>query len=47
MADVAVKAIMNSAKTKEKGSIGGGKIFVVPLESAVRIRAGGENDGAL
>ncbi len=47
MADVTVKAIMNSAKSKGEGSIGDGKIFVVPLERAIRIRTGEENDSAL
>jgi nitrogen regulatory protein P-II 1 len=33
--DAVVKAILSSAKT---GKIGDGKIFVIPVESAVRIR---------
>ncbi len=40
--DAAVKAIVDAAKT---GKIGDGKVFVIPVESAVRIRtdeAGGE-----
>ncbi|GGK29427.1 MULTISPECIES: P-II family nitrogen regulator [Salinarimonas] len=37
----AVEAIANAART---GQIGDGKIFVVPLEKAVRIRTG-ETDG--
>ena len=41
LADAAVEAIMNSAKT---GQIGDGKIFVTALEKAVRIRTG-EIDG--
>ena len=41
LADAAVEAIMNSAKT---GQIGDGKIFVTTLEKAVRIRTG-EIDG--
>jgi nitrogen regulatory protein P-II 2 len=40
--DKTVEAITGSAKT---GQIGDGKIFIVPLEAAVRIRTG-ENDVA-
>lgn len=39
-----VEAITASAQT---GRIGDGKIFVVPVESAVRIRTGERNDAAL
>ena len=42
IAEAAVAAIVNSAKT---GKIGDGKVFVLPVESAVRIRTeetGGE-----
>lgn len=42
IAAAAVKAIVDAAKT---GKIGDGKVFVIPVESAVRIRteeAGGE-----
>ena len=35
--DAAVQAIVNSAKT---GKIGDGKVFVSPVEEAVRIRTG-------
>ena len=40
----AVDAIVRAAKT---GEIGDGKIFVLPLESAVRIRTGEKGDQAL
>ena len=40
----AVEAIIRAAKT---GEIGDGKIFVLPLESAVRIRTGEKGDQAL
>jgi nitrogen regulatory protein P-II 2 len=43
-ADAAVEAITNTAKT---GKIGDGKVFVVPVEAAVRIRTGEANDDAL
>lgn len=39
-----VEAITNAAKT---GRIGDGKIFVVPIESAVRIRTGERDESAV
>lgn len=33
-------AIVRAARTGEQGAVGDGKIFVVPLEEAVRIRTG-------
>ncbi len=42
--DAAVQAILSSAKT---GKIGDGKIFVVPVERAVRIRTGETGDEAI
>jgi len=39
-----VEAITNAAQT---GRIGDGKIFVVPIESAVRIRTGERDESAL
>jgi nitrogen regulatory protein PII len=44
MAERAVDTIRNAART---GNIGDGKIFVFPLESAVRVRTGETGDGAL
>ena len=41
MSDAVIEAISSKAKT---GQIGDGKIFVTPLEHAVRIRTG-ESDG--
>jgi nitrogen regulatory protein P-II 2 len=43
-AERAVEAIVAAART---GQIGDGKIFVTPLESAVRIRTGETDDDAL
>ena len=43
-ADSAVQAIQEAAKT---GEIGDGKIFVLDLESALRIRTGEANEEAL
>ena len=39
-----VKAIQDNART---GQIGDGKIFIIPLEKALRIRTGEENGDAL
>lgn len=44
MIDDAVQAIINAAKTEK---IGDGKIFVSPVEQAIRIRTGEEGDDAL
>ena len=40
----AVETIVNAAKT---GKIGDGKVFVIPVEQAVRIRTGEKGEGAL
>src|SRR5882672_4151504 len=40
----ATEAIIRAAKT---GEIGDGKIFVIPLESATRIRTGEKGDAAI
>ncbi|KAA5804465.1 P-II family nitrogen regulator [Alkalicaulis satelles] len=42
--DAAVEAIINAAQT---GRIGDGKIFVLPVEAAIRIRTGETGDDAL
>jgi nitrogen regulatory protein P-II 1 len=42
--EAAIEAIINAAKT---GKIGDGKIFVLPIEQAIRIRTGEEGDDAL
>lgn len=44
LVDEVVEAIMSSAQT---GRIGDGKIFVLPLEEAVRIRTGERGEEAL
>jgi nitrogen regulatory protein P-II 2 len=44
IADQAIDAIAAAAKT---GQIGDGKIFVTPLDQAVRIRTGETDDSAL
>jgi nitrogen regulatory protein P-II 1 len=43
-ADASVEAIMRAANT---GKIGDGKIFVGPVESAVRIRTGERDEAAI
>lgn len=42
--DVAVEAILKSAKT---GKIGDGKIFIYPVEQAIRIRTSEQDDEAI
>jgi nitrogen regulatory protein PII len=44
LVEAAVKAIVSAAKT---GKIGDGKVFVLPVESAVRIRTDEEGAAAL
>jgi nitrogen regulatory protein P-II 1 len=44
IAQEVVNAIIKTANT---GQIGDGKIFVMPLEKAIRIRTGEENENAL
>ena len=39
-----LEAIIRGART---GSAGDGKIFVIPVESAIRIRTGDKNEGAI
>src|SRR3984957_18448103 len=38
--EATVEAIVHAARTSMTGAIGDGKIFVLPLEDAVRIRTG-------
>jgi nitrogen regulatory protein P-II 1 len=44
LVDAAVEAIQKAAHT---GKIGDGKIFVLPIEHAVRIRTGEKDDSAI
>lgn len=44
LASQAVEAIISSART---GKIGDGKVFVIPVEDAIRIRTGEHQDKAL
>ena len=38
--EAAIEAIVGAARTGDTGTVGDGKIFVIPLEDAVRIRTG-------
>lgn len=38
--DTTVEAILTGAKSSDGGAIGDGKIFVLPIEEAVKIRTG-------
>ncbi len=44
LVDPCVEVIMNSAKS---GKIGDGKVFILPVERAIRIRTGEEGDEAV
>jgi len=44
LVDKAVQAILGAART---GKIGDGKIFILPVEEAVRIRTGERGDDAI
>ncbi len=44
MAEETLEAILSSAKTN---SVGDGKIFVIPIEKAIRIRTGEVDDEAI
>jgi len=46
-AEAAVEAIVHAARTGDTGSVGDGKIFVLPLEDCVRIRTGERGSGAI
>ena len=45
--DPTIDAICAAGKTGEEGSIGDGKIFVLPLEDVVRIRTGERGSDAI
>ena len=42
-----IEAIRQGARTGEKGEIGDGKIFVLPLEDVIRIRTDESGPGAI
>ena len=45
--DLAEKVVHHLAEAARTGSIGDGKIFVIPVEDAIRIRTGERGDSAL
>ncbi len=45
--EAAVEAIVHAARTPETGQIGDGKIFVLPLDDAIRIRTGERGNEAI
>lgn len=42
-----IQAILKGARTGEKGEVGDGKIFVLPLEDCLRIRTGERGSAAI
>lgn len=42
--DLAIEAILNAART---GQVGDGKVFVLPVEKAIRIRTGETDESAI
>ncbi len=45
--EAAIEAIVHSARTGESGAVGDGKIFVLPLDDAIRIRTGERGSEAI
>ena len=45
--EAAFEAIVHSARTGESGAVGDGKIFVLPLDDAIRIRTGERGSEAI
>lgn len=45
--EATVEAIVHAARTGDTGTIGDGKIFVMPLEDCVRIRTGERGSAAI
>ncbi len=42
-----IQAIVRGARTSEKGQIGDGKIFVIPMDDCIRIRTGERGSDAI
>ena len=42
-----VDAVLSAAKTGDKGQIGDGKVFVLPMDDCIRIRTGERGSGAI
>src|SRR5258708_1710091 len=45
--DVATKAVNAISKAAKTGKIGDGKVFILPLESVIRVRTGEEGEAAI
>ena len=45
--ELTVDTIMKSARSNEKGVLGDGKIFILPLEDCIRIRTGDRGVNAI
>ena len=45
--DVATKAVAAISKAAKTGKIGDGKVFIIPLESVIRVRTGEEGEAAI
>ena len=45
--DAAAKAVAAIVKAAKTGKIGDGKVFILPLESVVRVRTGEEGEAAI
>ena len=45
--DVVAKAVDASVKADKTGKIGDGKVFILPLESVVRVRTGEKGEAAI
>ncbi|MBN9119258.1 MAG: P-II family nitrogen regulator [Planctomycetes bacterium] len=45
--EATVEAVVHAARTGETGTIGDGKIFVLPLDDAIRIRTGERGSEAI
>ena len=45
--DVATKAVNAIIKAAKTGKIGDGKVFILPLESVVRVRTGEQGEAAI
>ena len=45
--DKTIEAILSAARSEKGGSVGDGKIFVMPLEQVVRIRTGERGEKAI
>ena len=45
--DTLVEVLLQAARSGEEGQIGDGKVFVLPLEQATRIRTGESGEDAL